>query len=567
MKSTQEEIIEPLLDPESLKRHFNFVNPASYNLALFQISNLLNEKMNEDTQDVKKGREKLSKKALRKLKQLGDKFPVFTDVTQILNDVLAEKEKPRNPMNVVANGLVLGVIPKASQIDEMINTANDGTHPVKSIDIFSITDEFEQGMPEMLQPKDLAKSRSDVELKHHQVPMTDFGAEITPQSILAAVYKMRQIIENGGEIYIHCKAGKARSAMIVATYLAIYGDEKNNFIIDNTDPINNPPLKQAVAYLKEKRSQVNLHDEDVDWKNFMEQNGSFSKLQKAQETINLHQALAKKLQHDTSIHIKTKDYILQFNKETKNGWNNIEWKKAPVKNSMIKTIINQILKNEKDTSWEYKNGNSPFSSLEFKNKIIHSTSFKQLKIYATQSQNLFKKTSKRTQYVNEFLKSIYTAENDNWYKDLQEKKGPLWNLYHNSKVPEDIKKTIQLFISDLSKYENELQKSTELVKPMESLANKTMHFTQNQSHYNQNRLFAHSRPETSLKIEIFKLINEIEKQNENKTMNSETKEMLSTLKEKLDKIKMNTFNHIEDRKDVNKIAEQIYSSKKALTMK
>ncbi len=507
---------DPLLDKVSLKRHFNFVNPEVYQLIKFQISNKWNEFMNKNN----------------KTKEDIEETQELENLTQ---DEEAEHEE-RRPMDVVEEGIILGVIPKSDQLNEIIKAAGCGlrlmaskpdknyleqlrdqelcmyregeklaymvkdnkgnihesyvedpaeisslesllkTHQTKllyandtnldtdsknailrlfdltakrghtrktnnEIHIFSVTDEFEQGMPGMLTPQELETKHNGITFKHHQVPMTDFGAEITSQAILATVYKMREIIEKGGTVYIHCKAGRARSAMIVATYIAIFGDSKN--------------LESAVNQLKQKRPQVDLHDDKVvDWNELklMEQKGNVNKLKKAQEAINLHRAIslehkiAEKIEKD----LKISDYITKFNECSKKNWTNLSWVQAPVKKeSNIRRLINRLTPEE--TPWDFEAGHTPLSSLEFQNELIQFTSFKQLKIYATQSQNLSKKTSQRTRYVQEFLKEIYEAKDDLWYENW--KKGPLYKLYNNSKTTEEVRKLINLFISDIKKYQ------------------------------------------------------------------------------------------------------------------
>ncbi len=428
-----------LLDGDSLKRHFDFVNPELIKIVKFKITNKYNEFKNKEP----KSRNDINDaKAVKEIAQ------------DIKEENQKSKDTKQNPMDLVAKGIILGVIPKSVQIEAIIEEAKKSTNPVKSIHIFSVTDEFEQGMPGMLQPHQLEElqKKHGIEFKHHQVPMTDFGAEITPQALLAAVYKMRQIIEEGGTVYIHCKAGRARSAMIVATYLALFGDNDNLKIKENDDA--NPSLNQAVQYLKNKRTQVDLHQDKVtDWKQLMQQKSGVAKLQKAQEAINLHKALVLELKIKGNTTLKTKDYISQFNECTANKWKGIHWDKPPTKKvSRINKLIDKIMKKP---SWQFNTGHSPLSTLEFKNDLINLASFKQLKIYATQSQNLLKRTSKRTNYVNQFLKQIYEAKNDNWFIELQNKKGPLWKLYTNSKATADIKVIIDSFIKDIEKYQEE----------------------------------------------------------------------------------------------------------------
>jgi protein-tyrosine phosphatase len=355
-----------------------------------------------------------------------------------------DKDIVRSPMNTVTDGIILGVIPKQNQIDDIIREAEQSKY-FTEIDIISVTDEFEQGMQNMLQPYeiDLLKEKEGISFKHHQVPMTDFGADITTQSVLATVYKIRQIVEDGGFVYIHCKAGRARSAMIVATYLAIFDDE-----------IKNQPdsLKLAVKKLVRARPQVDLHDDRVnDWSKLMEQS-DVKKLQKAQDTINLHHAIENRLQSENKTNLSINDYIEKFNIYSKdNNWDHLAWVKPTVKKTFIRSLKQIITKETKP--WHFNKGNSPLSTYEFKNELINNTNFKQLKIEIMQSQNPLKSVNKK--YLKELNKKIYESTDDSWYTEFKEKKGPLWKLYINSKITDNLRKTINSFIRDIEFYKQE----------------------------------------------------------------------------------------------------------------
>jgi len=529
-----------LLDEESLKRHYDFVNPNLIKVAKFEISNRYNEFKNRKKQpqiELKEG---------KKTKEL-------------LQDIREEnkKDKKQHPMDVVVNGLILGVIPKSNQIDDIIKQAKSSQDPVKAIHIFSITDEFEQGMQGMLQPRELEElqKKHGIEFKHHQVPMTDFGAEITSQSILATVYKMQKIIEEGGTVYIHCKAGRARSAMIVAAYLSIFGNQHNLEWQEND--ATNPPLNQAVKFLKDKRSQVDLHEIKVtDWKNLMQQKGGIAKLQKAQEAINLHNAIVLKLKIEGITTRTTDDYINKFNEYTKKQWKGIDWEKTPVKKiSKIEKMINQLMhKNEK---WNFNLGTTVLSNLEFKNILIDLTSFKQLKIYATHAQNYSKQTSELTQYVNAFLKQIYEAKDNNWYEELKNNKGHLWKLYNHSKATDDIKQIINSFITDIDKYYHNKMQVKMSVAPMPN-SQPTVAFEKINFSRNPATMYFNKNLNESPKFKILRLLTIMEK-NLN-TSSDEFKQDKRILEQKLTKLKNNQPFTQDDKNDIEQIDRKMNPS-------
>jgi protein-tyrosine phosphatase len=67
-----------------------------------------------------------------------------------------------------------------------------------------------------------------------------------------AVQYMRATIEqdNKAKVYVHCKAGRGRSATIVVAYLWKYGNGGQKF---NT-------MKETYAFVKSLRPQINLNE-------------------------------------------------------------------------------------------------------------------------------------------------------------------------------------------------------------------------------------------------------------------------------------------------------------------
>ena len=332
-------------------------------------------------------------------------------ISKIKGVVKGKAPKKWNAMDVIVPGVVLGVIPEKDQINQLLEITKksvDGGNP-NSIHVFSIIDELEQAMDGIAQPTDLLAHG----IVHHQVPMTDFGADILPEALLAPVYEMKKAIEEGGSVYIHCKAGRARSAMIVAAYLTIFGGKE---VFGESAP----SLQKAVKFLKGKRGQVNLHEETLpkNWDDLPSQKG-VGKLQRAQEAIDLHHLIqnnynTNKLDNQQ----KTpgiKDYIYHFN------------------------LYNKLEEN-KDLY-----GNTRLSTPDFKNELTTFESFKQLKIFAASTQK-----SKRSQLLREFFDQIQNAKDDDWFDNKEN--GPLFKLFNNSKVDNDVRFLINNFIKDIRAY-------------------------------------------------------------------------------------------------------------------
>lgn len=148
--------------------------------------------------------------------------------------------------NEIINGLYLGALPIATQF------AGRGNHGEKIIQqchlqgrelgaVYSILNSFEiEGKGLGLKPvsPDFWKSKG---VKHHLVPMDDFGGNIDIKKIKTIVDDMHKVISEGGSIYVHCKAGKGRSFSFIAAFLLL------NTHLDVT---------QVLALIYKHRSQV-----------------------------------------------------------------------------------------------------------------------------------------------------------------------------------------------------------------------------------------------------------------------------------------------------------------------
>lgn len=87
-------------------------------------------------------------------------------------------------------------------------------------------------------------------IRHVHLNMPDFSAKVNYQEVAEIIKLMREYIEGGSSVYVHCKAGRSRSAMVCAGYLSVYGDGNN--LPPQSD------FEQVVSYIKAKRSQVKM---------------------------------------------------------------------------------------------------------------------------------------------------------------------------------------------------------------------------------------------------------------------------------------------------------------------
>lgn len=85
---------------------------------------------------------------------------------------------------------------------------------------------------------------------HLQVKMRDFGGDVPLDQIRIAVEQMHQYIQSGKTAYVHCKAGRGRSVVMVICYLMQF--------LDYTPD-------EAIAFVREKRPEISLSKAQYDF--------------------------------------------------------------------------------------------------------------------------------------------------------------------------------------------------------------------------------------------------------------------------------------------------------------
>jgi hypothetical protein len=80
-------------------------------------------------------------------------------------------------------------------------------------------------------------------IRHLFVHMPDFSNIVSKQAVINAINLMHEFITCNQVVYVHCKAGRARSGMVVACYLAHH----ENIILDI-----------AIQRIKEKRGHLDI---------------------------------------------------------------------------------------------------------------------------------------------------------------------------------------------------------------------------------------------------------------------------------------------------------------------
>jgi len=164
--------------------------------------------------------------------------------------------------NQVISGLFLGVIPTATTyIGEHISNSADqiiedilNANPTKPLGLVVSVVEPDELAGEgfsgvtMAQPKDWIERN----IEHRLVEMRDFSAVVDIKTAIDAILKMKEVIDSGKAVYIHCKAGRSRSAMFCAIYLSL-------FMINPLTGMNYT-LEEAEVLIRNARKQICIED-------------------------------------------------------------------------------------------------------------------------------------------------------------------------------------------------------------------------------------------------------------------------------------------------------------------
>ncbi len=297
---------------------------------------------------------------------------VAPPVAKVINSMMAADIHAPTDWNEIVDGIYLSVVPSPHDIKPLLALAGDAV-----LHDFSILEEFELKVSPALWEKHGAKCTV--------LPIPDFTASIEPASIAYIVQKMHEARKRGEIVILHCKAGKARSAMIAVAYLATYPDFYPELKI-NTHDTPAQRIKKATIYLKKKRPQVDLHHEllqDDDWEAM--DKGIFA-VPKAGKLFRALQAV------QLSLHLNpANDDDVIYDDENDDDENN--------------EIIEQPIHDPEDI----------FRTLKFKRDFIQFRSFQDIQSYIAKNKN-----SERSRYLKAFLQDVYHASDSSWHFKLME---------------------------------------------------------------------------------------------------------------------------------------------------
>ena len=109
-------------------------------------------------------------------------------------------------------------------IIDFVNKVEGGKRPLGLVVSVVDYNEFVAYPEPVVRPVVSPRHWKEKNVDHILLPMSDFKANASNASIIATVKAMREYIQSGKAVYIHCKAGRSRSALLCAIYIAIYGD-------------------------------------------------------------------------------------------------------------------------------------------------------------------------------------------------------------------------------------------------------------------------------------------------------------------------------------------------------
>jgi atypical dual specificity phosphatase len=144
----------------------------------------------------------------------------------------------------ILDNLYLGRIP--------IKNENDHVHLPKDVEIgavLSMVERFENHSLGLLSDPVTPEDWKSLGIEHHQIEAQDFHP-LTVDEIEEGVAFIEENIGKGLKVYVHCKAGRSRSATIVAAYLVKSGACET--------------LDDAFSFMKQRRPAVKVGQKKID---------------------------------------------------------------------------------------------------------------------------------------------------------------------------------------------------------------------------------------------------------------------------------------------------------------
>ncbi len=155
-------------------------------------------------------------------------------------------------LSQISDRLFLGKIPAEYNVNTLLEKIPSLKMIVSAVEDFELSSE---GLPFITPSMQTGLKWSQRGIAHLQISVDDTKKtnDFPMRELIRTVVKMHEVIESGDSVYVHCKAGRSRSATVVLLYLYLYGDQANNL-----PPCS--PLANIHGHLIEKRQEVSLHE-------------------------------------------------------------------------------------------------------------------------------------------------------------------------------------------------------------------------------------------------------------------------------------------------------------------
>jgi protein-tyrosine phosphatase len=160
-----------------------------------------------------------------------------------LNAVQGEKWAWWNQIN---EDVVLGALPLKSKghIEELIEQEKIGA-------VLTMVEPFELHRPALFHEAVTAEDWAAYGIVHKEMPVVDVTSP-APERIKSAVAFIQEQIDQGRRVYVHCKAGIGRSAVIVICYLL-----KSGHFLSADEAIKHViALRSQACFLEEHQKQA-----------------------------------------------------------------------------------------------------------------------------------------------------------------------------------------------------------------------------------------------------------------------------------------------------------------------
>lgn len=169
----------------------------------------------------------------------------LTIANNIVDDYINSKIKLRRDewWTQISDNIILGAIP-LNNLDHLNGLKKNG---VKTV--ISVIEEFERHETIGIKPVSTEEWNKNG-VQNYVFSVEDF-AGIPTKKLHEIVDKIHESIGNDNKIYIHCKSGIGRSALVTTCFLFKYSEKKFKNIYE------------TMMYVKAKRNKINLNSDQM----------------------------------------------------------------------------------------------------------------------------------------------------------------------------------------------------------------------------------------------------------------------------------------------------------------